>query len=318
MVTGIRTENLMAPPPNPAERIRISCRDGVQLGGHLWRTNAPPQGFVVINAATGVLARYYHFYASFLAAQGYDVLTYDYRGIGLSRPQRLRGCGYRWRDWGQLDFDAAICFAAGKRRAGPLLVVGHSVGGFLPGLAESAPLVERMLTVGAQYAYWPDYARDRRLPLVLKWHVAMPVLTALCGYFPGKRLGWLEDLPAGVANEWSFKGRRTEASYPPQTRAEVLARFAAFRAPILAIAVSDDELGTPRAIRRTLAYYTGAERQQVVLTPSNLGVEAVGHFALFHTRFADSFWPATVRWLRDGINPWANPAERPQAEPMDV
>ncbi|MDT2022095.1 alpha/beta fold hydrolase [Methylocella sp. CPCC 101449] len=298
----------MSPPLSATERLRIVCRDGVQLGGHFWPSATPPKGFVVINPATGVLARYYHFYASFLAGQGYDVLTYDYRGIGQSRPGRLRGCGYRWRDWGQLDFDAAIRFAAEKRRAGPLLVVGHSVGGFLPGLAEHGFLVDRMLTVGAQYAYWPDYAPKQRLRLFLKWHVAMPALTAVWGYFPGKRLGWLEDLPAGVANEWSFKGRRTEASYPAETRAEVLARFAAFRAPILAVAVTDDELGTLPAIRRTLAYYAGAERQEVLLAPADLDVETIGHFGLFHARFADGFWPATLRWLGDGINPWADPA----------
>ncbi|MDH7795125.1 MULTISPECIES: alpha/beta fold hydrolase [unclassified Beijerinckia] len=298
----------MAPPLQPSERIRMTCRDGVQLGGHFWPAIGEPQGFVVINPATGVLARYYHPYASFLAGHGYDVLTYDYRGIGASRPDRLRGCGYRWRDWGQLDFDAAIRLAAEKRRAGPLLVVGHSVGGFLPGLAESGPLVDRLLTVGAQYAYWPDYARAQRLHLFLKWHVAMPVLTALVGYFPGKRLGWLEDLPAGVANEWSFKRRRTEWSYPAETRADVLARFAAFRAPILAIAVTDDELGTVAAIQRTLAYYSGAGRQQVVLSPGDIRVEAIGHFGLFHARFADSFWPASLLWLRDGINPWADRA----------
>ena len=299
----------MPAPLSPTERIRIACQGGVQLGGHLWRSDATPRGFVVINPATGVLARYYHFYAGFLAGHGYDVLTYDYRGIGQSRPQRLRGCGYRWRDWGQLDFDAAIRFAAEKRRAGSLLVVGHSVGGFLPGLAEHGSLVDRMLTVGAQYAYWPDYAPKQR------WHLAMPILTALCGYFPGKRLGWLEDLPAGVANEWSFKGRRTEASYPAETRADVVASFAAFRAPILAVAVTDDELGTLPAIRRTLAYYSGAERQEVLLAPADLNVEAIGHFGLFHARFADSFWPATLSWLSEGINPWADPAGHQPAEP---
>jgi hypothetical protein len=53
-----------------------------------------------------------------------------------------------------------------------------------------------MLTVGAQYAYWRDYAVRRRAQLLLKWHVIMPALTTLCGYFPGRRLGWLEDRPA--------------------------------------------------------------------------------------------------------------------------
>ena len=197
----------------------IRCRDGVTLGGHLWHTpGGGASGSVIINAATGVAARYYHRYARFLARHGFDVLTYDYRGIGLSRPQRLRGCDYRWRDWGERDFEAALRFMREHRRGVPLMLVGHSVGGFLPGLAESAPLIDRMLTVGAQYGWWGDYAARQRLRLFFKWHVAMPTITAFCGYFPGRSLGWLEDLPAGVANEWSFRRSRFELSLPRHER----------------------------------------------------------------------------------------------------
>lgn len=287
--------------------VRLTCRDGVVLGGHLWRTpNASPLGFVVVNAATGVLERYYHFYARFLADAGFDALTYDYRGIGLSRPPRLRGCRYRWRDWGEQDFEAAVGFAAEQRRGGKLLVVGHSIGGFLPGLAESCRLVDRMLTVGAQYAYWPDYAARHRMRLLLKWHVAMPAMTAVFGYFPGRRLGWLEDLPARVAYEWSFKRRRMELSYLPEVRAAVLGRFASFRGPILAVAMSDDEFGTRPAIERALGYYSNAPKAMVVLTPRDLGFESVGHFGLFHARHTAGFWADTVRWLGDGVNPWGD------------
>ncbi len=159
------------------------------LGGHFWPgLGHGATGTVIINPATGVLARYYHRYARFLASHGFDVLTYDYRGIGASRPDHLKRCGYRWRDWGELDFDAAIRFAREPRTTGPLIVVGHSVGGLLPGLAEAAPLIDRILTVGAQYAWWGDYAPHQRLSLLLKWHLAMPDATAFCGYFPAA--GW--------------------------------------------------------------------------------------------------------------------------------
>lgn len=261
-------------------------------------------GTVIINPATGVLARYYHRYARFLAEHGFDVLTYDYRGIGASRPASLRGCGYRWRDWGELDFEAAIRFVQQQGRRRRLFVVGHSIGGFLPGLAPSAHRIERMLTVGAQYAWWGDYASHRRFRLFLKWHVAMPVLTFACGYFPGRRLGWLEDLPTGVAFEWSFRRSRFERSHPPAQRQGALDRMAAVTAPILAVAISDDELGTPAAIHRTLGYYTSAERIAVRIRPSDYGRSAIGHFGLFHDSHTAGFWLDTLLWLRDGRNPW--------------
>ncbi len=289
------------------EAVELSCPDGVLLGGHLWREiRNDPIGTVIVNPATGVLARYYHRYARFLSRHGFDVLTYDYRGIGLSRPEHLRGCGYRWRDWGERDFEGAIRFIEQYGRSDRLLVVGHSIGGFLPGLAENAGRIEGMLTVGAQYAWWGDHAANRRLSLFLKWHVAMPALTLAFGYFPGRRLGWLEDLPPCVAHEWSFRGPRFERSHPRGSRQNALDRMAAVTAPILAVAVSDDELGTPDAIRRTLDYYTGAERTAVLLQPSDYSRDAIGHFGLFHDSHAAGFWLDTLLWLRDGRNPWPN------------
>jgi predicted alpha/beta hydrolase len=286
------------------EPVGMACRDGITLHGHFWQARSPTIGSVVVNPATGVLARYYHYYADFLAGEGFDVLTYDYRGIGLSRPESLKGCRYRWREWGEQDFDAALRFMDVGRPGQPLYVVGHSIGGYLPGLSPTAKRIDRMLTMGAQYAYWPDYASGHRLRLFVKWHVVMPVLTAAFGYFPGKRLGWLEDLPAGVANEWSFRGARMEATHPAEERGDVLRRFEAVTAPILAVTMSDDDIGTVSAIRRTLCYYRKAPVTQVLLKPEDCGLAAIGHFSLFHSRHREGFWQDSLRWLRDGINPW--------------
>lgn len=291
--------------PAEVREVFIACRDGITLGGHLWAAgDAPHHGQVIINPATGVAARYYHYYARFLAEHGFSVLTYDYRGIGRSRPQRLRRCGYRWADWGERDFDAALRFLQAHDPQAPLLVVGHSFGGVLPGLAEHGRLATRMMTVGAQYGYWRDYARRSRLPLFLKWHVAMPALSSLFGYFPGKRLGWLEDLPAGVALEWAFRRARLESGLAAAAEADLRRRFDAVTAPILAIATTDDPFATLPALRRTLAYYRHAPSSIAHLQPASLGFGQIGHFGLFHARHANGFWLDTLLWLRDGINPW--------------
>lgn len=285
--------------------IQVPCRDGYRLGGHLWpAAEGAERGTVIVNPATGVVAKYYHRYARFLAGQGYAAITYDYRGIGTSRPSRLRNLRMEWRHWGELDFDAVVHWAHTRDPHGFLGVVGHSIGGFLPGFAPDGHRIDRILTVGAQYAFWRNYAPEQRLGMLLRWHVVMPALTLGLGYFPGKRLGWLEDLPAGVALEWSFRRERMEMNYPRAERAAILHRFAAVRAPILAIGLADDEYGTKAAIRAGLDYYTGAPRQQVELLPTDLGFAEVGHFSMFHDRHAGGFWPATIDWLRDGTNPW--------------
>jgi predicted alpha/beta hydrolase len=233
----------------------------------------------------------------FLADAGLRVLTFDYRGIGQSRPQQLRTCGFRWRDWGELDFDEVLSLALEEKL--PVHVVGHSIGGFLPGFSPRAQFISRMLTVGAQYAYWRDYAADHRARLIWKWHVVMPSLTFVFGYFPGRRLGWLESLPKGVANEWSFRRADMELSYPKRDRARILASFHAVRATICAVGVSDDDIAPHRAIERALAYYDGAARQRMSVSPRQLDCDHIGHFGLFHERFRETFWDWSLHWLLD-------------------
>ena len=188
--------------------------------------------------------------------------------------------------------------------SGPLMVVGHSIGGFLPGLAPGSDRIDRMLTMGAQYAWRGDYAKDQRRKMIWKWHRAMPFLTMLNGYFPGKRLGWLEDLPKGVAYEWAFRKPKFEDSHPVQERLELVTRMAAIRAPILAVGMSDDPFGTAPALRRALSYHTGAQRKLVMLTPQDYGRDAIGHFNLFHDSHREGFWQDSLLWLLEGENPW--------------
>ncbi len=180
-------DEIVQPVSRPlGQAVSLICRDGVILHSHIWPAQGDVIARVIINPATGVLARYYHYYADFLAGEGFEVLTYDYRGIGLSRPADLRGCGYRWRDWGEQDFDAALRFMSGRDPALSLMVVGHSIGGYLPGLSSQAHRIDRMLTVGAQYAWWRDYATGHRLKLFWRWHVVMQIAGGLHGRRAGR------------------------------------------------------------------------------------------------------------------------------------
>jgi predicted alpha/beta hydrolase len=117
----------------------------------------------------------------------------------------------------------------------------------------------------------------------------MPIITAVCGYFPGKRLGWREDLPAGVAYDWAFRRREMEAVHSRVSRTAVVDGFKQATTKLLAVVVSDDALGTLPAIERTLRYYCSAARSVVYLTPTDLHTGAIGHFGLFHSRYEQSF-----------------------------
>ncbi|MFD1746226.1 alpha/beta fold hydrolase [Rhizobium helianthi] len=294
------------------QRITFPAADGYPLGGFLWRHAAEdrPRTFVLICSATSVRCRYYARFASYLFENGFNVATFDYRGIGESRPAYLRRLDADWADWGEQDIEGAIGYICKTHEPAQLHAVAHSIGGFALGLAPSAVRLSRILTLGSQFAYWRDYAPKHRMTMYFKWHVVMPLLTGLFGYFPAKQLGWMEDTPAGVASDWARMGPRFELSIrrrlqsPARTRPdELTARLARVTAPILSLAATDDPYATPKAVERLLQYYVASSSIHVPLEPAMTGRDAIGHFAYFHERFRETLWPVFLRWLSDGLSP---------------
>ncbi|PKR49054.1 alpha/beta hydrolase family protein [Thalassospira marina] len=284
--------------------------DGIDISGFEWRPEtrdgdgAGSRPVVIICAATAVRCRYYARFARYLCQHGFDVLTFDYRGIGESRPKKLRGFRAGWGEWGLFDVEAILQYAQARFPGQPLYAVGHSIGGFALGLAPSSHLLKHVVTVGAQFAYWRDYALQSRRRMFMKWHIFMPVLARSVGYFPGARLGWLEDVPRHVVHDWSRMGPRAENSLSlPLAANRLQQHFAAMQAQLLAIGLNDDPFGTVAAVERLLSYYTGSNRTHLRIAPDDIGVEDIGHFAFFHNRFENSLWPIALGWLQNGTLP---------------
>src|SRR5262249_48225240 len=132
--------------------------DGYPLAARLWvdsRTVAPIET-AVINAGAGITMRYYDAFARFLAASGFPTLLYDYRGIGKSRPKKLRGFTASVEEWGSKDCAAAVEWLSGKFPEARRIVIGHSIGGFVTGFVANGGAINRMVLVSAHTGYWRD------------------------------------------------------------------------------------------------------------------------------------------------------------------
>ncbi len=81
----------------------VEAIDGQQSRGYVWRntrvSEARSRPVVIISSASSVLCRYYFRFAALLAANDHDVLVYDCRRIGLSRPRSHGGFEASWPDW---------------------------------------------------------------------------------------------------------------------------------------------------------------------------------------------------------------------------
>jgi predicted alpha/beta hydrolase len=214
-------------------------------------------------------------------------------------------CALDGWNWGRLDFEAVLQRAFSTFPHQPVQVVAHSIGGVLVGLAPSNHRIDRVFTMGAQFAHWRDYASHKRFGMLIKWHAIMPALTAALGYFPGGRLGWMEDTPSGVVRDWIAPQPRFEDAFQRDPhalteaqRATLVKGFAALHAPTLALSVTDDEFGTVSAIERLLAYFSNSPRIHLRIPPDAMGLREIGHFAFFHSRFETSLWQIPLEWLK--------------------
>jgi predicted alpha/beta hydrolase len=276
----------------------IPARDGYPLAATVFGPEAAGD-WVVVNSATAVPRGYYARFARFLAAQGFGVVTYDYRGIGGSRPARLRGFRARMRDWAQLDAAGAFDWVD-VRGASSVAAVGHSFGGQALGLLPRPERLAAAIVVGAQSGYWRLWDGWRQAQVAVFWHAVIPGLCAVCGFFPGRVLGMGENSPAGVAREWAAWGRRpgyvTEAD-------GLAAGYARVRCPLRSYSFSDDTFAPPRAVEALLGFYSAARVERRALEPGDLGVRAFGHWSFFKERYREPLWTEAAAWLRDAVRP---------------
>ena len=275
----------------------LPARDNVPLGATLFESEVKPRkGVVLVNSATAVKRTFYAKFASWLATQGYDVVTYDYRGIGGSRPPgSFRKFTGTLTQWGREDFAGALEWTLRERGVDRVLLIGHSIGGQLIGLAHNADKISAALCVASQsgeWRLWPTVGGKARMALYM--YALLPAVGAALGYVPGK-LGMGEDLPNTVAREWA-KWCRTPG-YLLGDDGSRRAGYDRIKAPILAISFTDDTYAPRETVAAWLGFFPHAQTTHRHLAPGDSGSKAVGHFGFFRSSAEQTLWPQAAQWL---------------------
>jgi predicted alpha/beta hydrolase len=291
-----------------ADDVQFYAADQRLLGATLFRPNQTPFGTVIIHGATATPQSFYRRFAHCTAVgTGARVLTYDYRGVGRSRPRRLRGDPATMSEWATLDAAAAHAFARERFGDEPIALVGHSFGGQLIGLLDQANEAAAAVMVGVQFGYYGHWPRRVQLRMLCIWRVLVPVLTRLYGYLPGSA-GLGEDLPRGVAQQWARWC--THPDYLISEHADARERFARFDRPVLFYTFTDDKFAPSLAVTSLLEHLPAAKIVRAHIDPAEHGGAPIGHFGFFRSRFAPSLWQEAAVYLRDAIE-----GRTPQAKP---
>jgi predicted alpha/beta hydrolase len=269
----------------------ITAGDGYELAATLFRPAASPLAAVIVNSAMAVPRGYYAEFAQAASRLGFAAVTYDYRGIGGSRPARLRGFVARASDWMTLDFEAVHAWTRREIGAPRTFVVGHSFGGNALGLAPSAPAIDAGLFVAAQSGYWKHWPAPRRYVMAALWYGVTPLLPRLYGYMPGWA-GIGHDVPAGVMRQWS--GWCRQHDYACGDRSVDASGYSRLAAPLRFISLDDDDYAPRPAVQALIGLYPAARSEPLHVVPREHGAARIGHFGFFRQ---PQLWPLALDWL---------------------
>jgi predicted alpha/beta hydrolase len=280
---------------NPAP-FALRAPDGRELAAH-WFAAARRRAVIVMNGATGFPQSFYFKLAQYAADRGYDVLAYDYRGIGLSAPPDLAAETARMSDWGLLDMRAALEAGAERAQGLPVATLGHSVGGQFLGLLRNHALAKAHVQIATSVGYWPWEKAPFKYLAWWFWRVHGPLMLSIKGYIPTGG-GWAGlPLPRGVYEEWRRWCLRTDHFGPDLHTYLSDHCFNEIRAPLLSVGFTDDSIATRRTVDALNTFYPNAARESRWYSPAEVGSKRIGHEGFFAPRHRDTLWRPVLDWI---------------------
>lgn len=278
--------------------IIIPVNEGGFLAATVWE-RSDARAMVILHPATAVVQEFYKGFAEYLFNRGFNVLTYDYRGIGHSMSGMLRSYRVSMSDWIEQDVGCITAWAKARFPGLNLLAVGHSVGGHGVLLSTATRGLQAAVIVASHAGVTRTIKQTKEKVRV--WcllRVLAPILCRIFGYMPARRLGLGEDLPAPVMLQWGRWSVMPGYFYDdPDWNARQ--RASEITLPLLVVGFDDDPWANPQAIARLMKPVQNAKIERREIRHADFGLSAVGHMGFFRTRCSEKLWPIVGQWLSD-------------------
>ena len=272
--------------------VQFSALDDYRLSGIHYSASVPKKAALVIASATGVPQEFYRRFAEYMAKSGYDVLTFDYRGIGRSAPAELKNFKMDYLDWGSLDLAGAVDYF--KQDGLPLFLIGHSYGGQALGLIPNHAKIAACYSVGTGTGWSGYMPYSERIKVKIIWNLVFPYMAARNGYIPWSKLNMGADLPLGVYKQWKHWCKNPEYFFGDSTLSHLKHQYADVKTPIFAATSVDDEWAMPASRDAFMKYYTNADMQRIDIYPHSVGMQKIGHMGYFRKE-AVAIWDEMIQ-----------------------
>jgi predicted alpha/beta hydrolase len=280
-----------------SEHHKLVTRDETQIAASLFlpEPHKSNQQTILIASAMGIPRRFYRHYASYLAEEGFVVLSFDYRGIGDSRKGSLWGSEASMADWGGQDLQAALKWLLRQYPQNKLHVIGHSLGGHLLGLAKANEHVSSFMGIASQNIYWQNWPVAQRPAMLLFWHGLLPSTTLAAGYLPSQLFGLGEQVPKRVAFHWREAGLNPDGTKGVFAGTE-LDHFDKFKGALRAYSFLGDNMAPQKAVAALLPFFPNASQAEHI----HISDKSVGHLGFFRPAARDTLWQESADWF---LNP---------------
>ncbi len=280
--------------PTGPTPVSLKTGDGYAISALLYRCHGPARARLIVAGATGVPQMFYQAFAQFAASQGYETLTLDYRGVGLSKPATLRGFRMAYLDWAYQDLAAAVDHM--HTEAMPLYMLGHSFGGHAFGLLPNHHKVAKFYTfaTGAGWHGWMPKAEQ--IKVLILWNFIGPLLVRWKGYLAWSKLGMGVDLPLGVFRDWKHWCQFPRYFFDDPAMPDLQEKFGSVSTPIMAANAIDDLWALPVSRDAFMSGYPAGIWHGVNIDPASLGLKRIGHMGYFR-RQAQPLWRDALAWF---------------------
>ncbi|MGO3753668.1 alpha/beta hydrolase family protein [Corynebacterium variabile] len=271
------------------DTVTLTAGNGEPIAVTRFAPDGQPRGAALISPAMATKASYYTAVATWLADRDIVAYTFDYQGYGASARTPLKDVGADILTWAA---DAATVVdhvhedLAEHFGGVPLTWIGHSLGCQLLPFSDHSKITRAVISCGGT-GWWKnaDYPDKAIAPLL--WWALAPALVKVFGYYPGKRIRLLGDIPGPVMTQWARWCRNPDYLFGvlPEHRTT----YAAVTMPVTALTFTDDATMSAKASAHLESFYTGAELTPKRFAPSEVGREKVGHMGLYR-RGNEDLW----------------------------
>ncbi|WP_374442272.1 alpha/beta fold hydrolase [Epilithonimonas sp.] len=280
------------------KRIDILTEDHYSLAAHLFSPQIPNQKILLINSATGVKQQIYFSLAQFFADKGFTVITYDYRGIGLSKPDKMNDFQASMRVWGTTDYKALTDYIKNNFEDYKKYCLGHSVGALILGMNPDSGIFDEFIFVGTQNAYVGNLRFRTKIEAYLGFGIVQPLFTLLLGYFPASWFGLGESLPSGSAFDWRILILNKKSTN--QLLEQSVDFSKSLKQKVLVIRAEDDAWLTEKGVKSLLENtYPNLQPTYRLIYISESEKGEIGHINFFRS-YNKNLWKIILERLEEG------------------